>query len=71
LRDAKEGPNSALIQEFLTILAVCHTVIPEVDEKDPNKSTHPKFVLFFICHNLKQFLRKLDLPNAPYTTTQT
>jgi phospholipid-transporting ATPase len=32
-RDETNGENSKYIQEFLTLLAVCHTVIPEVDEK--------------------------------------
>jgi phospholipid-transporting ATPase len=26
-----------MIDEFLTLLAVCHTVIPEYDEADPGK----------------------------------
>ena len=29
--------RSAEIKEFLTMLAVCHTVIPETDENDPSK----------------------------------
>eukprot|EP00842_Homolaphlyctis_polyrhiza_P000201 jgi/Hompol1/1181/HPOL_004937-RA len=34
-RDKHE--NSAMIREFLTLLAVCHTVIPEADEHTPGK----------------------------------
>ena len=30
------GSNSAFIREFLTLLAVCHTVIPECHDVDPS-----------------------------------
>jgi phospholipid-transporting ATPase len=33
----KNHINSENIDEFLTLLAVCHTVIPEHDENDPGK----------------------------------
>lgn len=33
-------PNSKIIDEFLTLLSVCHTVIPERDEDDPTKLTY-------------------------------
>ncbi|KAI9197490.1 uncharacterized protein BJ171DRAFT_221525 [Polychytrium aggregatum] len=33
--DLKEGPNSAFLNEFLTLLAVCHTVIPERSDTEP------------------------------------
>lgn len=32
--DEQSGSNKNFIQEFLTLLAVCHTVIPEYDEKE-------------------------------------
>ena len=32
--------NGALIDEFFTLLAVCHTVIPEHDDTDPGKITY-------------------------------
>jgi phospholipid-transporting ATPase len=39
LKDHEENgaPNSSAIKEFLQLLAVCHTVIPEVSEEDPKK----------------------------------
>nr|KAJ3420256.1 hypothetical protein HK105_005907 [Polyrhizophydium stewartii] len=37
-RDKHE--NSQIIREFLTMLAVCHTVIPEADENNPSKITY-------------------------------
>ncbi|KAJ8322920.1 hypothetical protein BDV3_006798 [Batrachochytrium dendrobatidis] len=37
-RDKHE--NSKLIREFLTMLSVCHTVIPEADETNPGKITY-------------------------------
>ncbi|KAK5671092.1 hypothetical protein BDV3_004761 [Batrachochytrium dendrobatidis] len=33
----RESPTSDTIREFLQLLAVCHTVIPEVSEEDPTK----------------------------------
>jgi phospholipid-transporting ATPase len=33
----QSGPTSAFIKEFLQVLAVCHTVIPEESEEDPGK----------------------------------
>ncbi|KAJ3324656.1 hypothetical protein HDV06_006549 [Boothiomyces sp. JEL0866] len=30
-----KGVNSQVINDFLTLLAVCHTVIPEIDDLDP------------------------------------
>jgi phospholipid-transporting ATPase len=36
----ESGPNATLIHEFLSLLAVCHTVIPEHDESDPGKLTY-------------------------------
>lgn len=36
----KDHANSENIHEFLTLLAVCHTVIPEHDENDPGKMTY-------------------------------
>ena len=30
------GPNAPYIREFLTLLSVCHTVIPERDEASPD-----------------------------------
>ncbi|KAJ2992991.1 hypothetical protein HDV02_002716 [Globomyces sp. JEL0801] len=35
-----QGRNTKIIHEFMTLLAVCHTVIPEHDENDPNKLTY-------------------------------
>jgi hypothetical protein len=51
LKDAKEGPNAELIKEFLTILAVCHTVIPEVDETDETNGQmfFLSLSLVFVC----------------------
>ena len=38
LMDHEEtGPTSASVKEFLQLLAVCHTVIPEQSEEDPKK----------------------------------
>ena len=38
LRDhGRSSPTSHVIREFLQLLAVCHTVIPEVSEEDPTK----------------------------------
>ncbi|KAI8919781.1 hypothetical protein BC831DRAFT_479981 [Entophlyctis helioformis] len=37
-RDKHE--NSKIIREFLALLAVCHTVIPETDESNPGKITY-------------------------------
>lgn len=36
-RDLISGSNSWVIREFLTLLAVCHTVIPEANEDEPDK----------------------------------
>ncbi|KNC95912.1 phospholipid-translocating P-type ATPase, flippase [Spizellomyces punctatus DAOM BR117] len=36
LEHKKTHANAPLIREFVTLLAVCHTVIPEVDEEDPS-----------------------------------
>ncbi|KAJ3254549.1 hypothetical protein HK103_007103 [Boothiomyces macroporosus] len=33
----QNGQTSSVIKEFLQLLAVCHTVIPEVSEEDPKK----------------------------------
>ncbi|KAL9647568.1 hypothetical protein ABK040_006924 [Willaertia magna] len=33
----KEEKVANEIEEFLTLLAVCHTVVPEIDSSDPNK----------------------------------
>ncbi|KAH6595449.1 hypothetical protein BASA61_003809 [Batrachochytrium salamandrivorans] len=33
----RSAPTSNVIKEFLQLLAVCHTVIPEVNEEDPTK----------------------------------
>ena len=33
----RNHPNSSVITQFLTLLAVCHTVIPEQDEEIPGK----------------------------------
>jgi len=36
LSDLNTGaPHAGMIREFLTILAVCHTVVPEIDPKNP------------------------------------
>lgn len=32
VEDSKTGTNAGVVQEFLTLLAVCHTVIPETSE---------------------------------------
>ncbi|KAI8910338.1 hypothetical protein EDD86DRAFT_205155 [Gorgonomyces haynaldii] len=41
LNQHKNGHSNAdCIKEFLTLLAVCHTVIPEHDENDPGKLTY-------------------------------
>ncbi|KAI8901320.1 hypothetical protein BC833DRAFT_522343 [Globomyces pollinis-pini] len=36
-KDKDAGMNSQHIDNFMSLLAVCHTVIPEHDEKDPTK----------------------------------
>ncbi|KAJ3414832.1 hypothetical protein HDV05_005989 [Chytridiales sp. JEL 0842] len=35
--NAEKHPSAPIIHEFCTLLAVCHTVIPEVNEDEPNK----------------------------------
>lgn len=30
------GPGSAIVRQFLTMLAICHTVIPDRDDGKPN-----------------------------------
>lgn len=38
LMDHEEsGPTSHIVKEFLQLLAICHTVIPEASEEDPKK----------------------------------
>ncbi|KAI8613701.1 hypothetical protein BC830DRAFT_1170031 [Chytriomyces sp. MP71] len=37
LRNAETHESAHVIADFCTLLAVCHTVIPERDETDPNK----------------------------------
>jgi magnesium-transporting ATPase (P-type) len=41
----KNQPESEAIREFLTLLAVCHSVIPEPDRKDPTSM----FLYISIC----------------------
>jgi phospholipid-transporting ATPase len=38
--DQKNSPNAAAISDFLTLLAVCHTVIPEKSTTDPSGITY-------------------------------
>lgn len=33
----RNSPTSSVIKEFLQLLAVCHTVIPEISEEEPDK----------------------------------
>jgi phospholipid-transporting ATPase len=35
--NAEKHASAPVIHEFCTLLAVCHTVIPEVNEEEPNK----------------------------------
>ncbi|KAI9009433.1 hypothetical protein BC832DRAFT_608554 [Gaertneriomyces semiglobifer] len=37
---AKSGKHAELVKEFVTLLAVCHTVIPEVSEENPDQITY-------------------------------
>jgi phospholipid-transporting ATPase len=37
LKENMRGPNGQIIQEFLTLLATCHTVIPERDDEKPSE----------------------------------
>merc|ERR1719317_758074 len=38
-RDARKGAASEVVNEFLTLLAVCHTVVPEIDPNMDIKET--------------------------------
>ena len=35
--NAENHPSAPIIQEFCTLLSVCHTVIPETVEDEPGK----------------------------------
>jgi phospholipid-transporting ATPase len=37
LKENLRGPNGRVIQEFMTLLATCHTVIPERDDEKPTE----------------------------------
>jgi magnesium-transporting ATPase (P-type) len=40
----KQQEDQDAIRKFFTVLAVCHTVIPEIDKKDPNSEYNcPEF----------------------------
>lgn len=36
MKDERNGINASAIREFLTLISVCHTVIPEKSKKDPD-----------------------------------
>jgi phospholipid-transporting ATPase len=40
LRENIKGPNGMIIKEFLTLLATCHTVIPERNDEKPTEITY-------------------------------
>ncbi|KAJ3277529.1 hypothetical protein HK104_003219, partial [Borealophlyctis nickersoniae] len=40
LENKKTHPTGPIIREFVTLLGVCHTVIPETDESDPSIVTY-------------------------------
>ncbi len=46
----KNHSTANIINEFLTLLTVCHTVTPERDEKNPNGEFTNSFILYyFVC----------------------
>ena len=40
LRETAKGPSGMIIKEFLTLLATCHTVIPERNDEKPTEITY-------------------------------
>jgi phospholipid-transporting ATPase len=40
IQDCDKHEHAYVIQEFLTLLSVCHTVIPEHDDENPGKITY-------------------------------